>query len=132
VFSGSLCLEEFSEQQPPRCPRILPCGHTFCTKCIGRFQVNECPNDRTAFQQPAQSLPKNFMVFDIIQQLIAAEKKAPAKKPAPTRAAPKPKFPFPDIIEMFLEQQERGKRILKVRPVPQVMQILIVKSWAKA
>ena len=30
--SGSLCLEEYSEQ-PLRCPRKLPCGPTFCTGC---------------------------------------------------------------------------------------------------
>jgi hypothetical protein len=29
------------------------------------MKVNECPNDRTAFQQPAQSLPKNFEVLQI-------------------------------------------------------------------
>ena len=30
--SSSLCLEEYSEQ-PLRCPRMLLCGHTFCTGC---------------------------------------------------------------------------------------------------
>ena len=63
LHAGSLCLEEYSEQPS----RMLPCGHTFCTECISRMKINECPDDRTAFQQPAQSLPKNFDLLHITQ-----------------------------------------------------------------
>jgi hypothetical protein len=48
---------------------MLPCGHTFCTDCISRIHANQCPNDRTAFQQPAQSLPKNFDLLHMAHQL---------------------------------------------------------------
>ncbi len=59
-------MEEYSEQ-PLRIPRMLPCGHTFCTECLSKINTNLCPIDRTAFQQPAQSLPKNFTVLEMIQ-----------------------------------------------------------------
>jgi hypothetical protein len=52
---------------------MLPCGHTFCTDCLGRFQVNECPNDRTTFQQPAHSLPKNFDLLGLVQDLASLQ-----------------------------------------------------------
>ena len=48
---------------------MLPCGHTFCTECLSRINTNQCPNDRTAFQQPAQSLPKNFALLQVIPQV---------------------------------------------------------------
>ena len=34
------------------------------------MKTNQCPNDRTAFQQPAHSLPKNFEVLQITQSAI--------------------------------------------------------------
>ncbi len=33
------------------------------------MNASKCPNDRTAFQQPAKSLPKNFEVLHISQSL---------------------------------------------------------------
>jgi hypothetical protein len=46
---------------------MLLCGHTFCTECLSRMNENQCPNDRTAFQQPAHSLPMHWTLLEMIQ-----------------------------------------------------------------
>jgi hypothetical protein len=73
----SVCYQMFQD------PRILPCGHTFCLKClqdIVRAAASEtdktlsCPTCRAAFQvssQNLQELPKNFTVVQLISALLA-------------------------------------------------------------
>jgi hypothetical protein len=85
MLECSVCCEVFKD------PRILPCGHTFCLKClqgivktaVGRFNTNRtsakidtkpCPQCRTPFVvgcQNLQDLPKNFTVADLICSLPA-------------------------------------------------------------
>ena len=61
LFECSVCLESLINKQP----RLLSCGHTFCTPCLqklsGRNRVN-CPKCRSTTQLPpggVQALPKN-------------------------------------------------------------------------
>ena len=61
LFECSVCLESLINKQP----RLLSCGHTFCTPCLqklsGRKMVN-CPKCRSTTQLPpggVQALPKN-------------------------------------------------------------------------
>jgi len=35
--SCTVCYERFSPIVPVRQPRLLSCGHTFCTECMGRL-----------------------------------------------------------------------------------------------
>ena len=62
LFECSVCLESLINKQP----RLLSCGHTFCTPCLqklsGRNTVN-CPKCRSPTQLPpggVQALPKNI------------------------------------------------------------------------
>lgn len=69
TFECSLCFEEYDELQ--RCPRLLQCGHTFCSLCLQSLWKDgsiECPLDRRALiaMEGVQSLPKNFSLMDIM------------------------------------------------------------------
>ena len=62
LFECSVCLESLINKQP----RLLSCGHTFCTPCLqklsGRNTVN-CPKCRSPTRLPpggVQALPKNI------------------------------------------------------------------------
>jgi hypothetical protein len=73
----SVCYHMFKD------PRILPCGHTFCLKCLQDIvtaaasktdKTPSCPTCRAAFQvssQNLQDLPKNFTVAQLISALPA-------------------------------------------------------------
>ena len=77
-----VCCERFDEGA--RCPRLLGCGHTFCTHCLERLPRDQpaakakarakaaaatisCPSCREPTALPAAgvaALPKNFIVLD--------------------------------------------------------------------
>ena len=72
IIECPICTEVFSD------PRVLPCVHTFCLKCIRKYigekenQQKElvCPLCRTKFTLPSNrvgDLPKNFFVNDFLQ-----------------------------------------------------------------
>jgi hypothetical protein len=72
----SVCYKVFTD------PRNLPCGHTYCLKCLqdilkaAASQTTKlpCPTCRTEFpvgSQNLQDLPKNFTVADLISTLPA-------------------------------------------------------------
>jgi hypothetical protein len=73
----SVCYQTFKD------PRNLPCGHTFCLKCLQgilKAKANNnkeklsCPQCRTEFlvgSQNLQDLPKNFTVADLVCSLPA-------------------------------------------------------------
>ena len=48
-----ICMEEYEDNdKSEKCPRILQCGHTFCTRCIKRIKnknnnVIICPTCRS-------------------------------------------------------------------------------------
>jgi hypothetical protein len=80
MLECSVCQEMFKD------PRILPCGHTFCLKCLQgivktaadksnvKIDTMPCPQCRTQFSfgsQNLQDLPKNFTVADLICSLPA-------------------------------------------------------------
>ena len=61
-----ICLDAYQD------PRILPCGHTFCLKCIQRNASEVCSYCKTNFSLPAtgfQGLPTNFVVESFITSL---------------------------------------------------------------
>lgn len=67
-LSCSLCQELFDSGD--RCPRMLPCGHTYCQRCVaGLFSKPpvHCPEDMTPLAASAASdLPKNFSLLRVI------------------------------------------------------------------
>ena len=66
----SICAEEFKD------PRILPCVHTFCLKCLEQTGLNKrpgenlpCPLCRSVFKIPdtgIQGIPKNFFMESLL------------------------------------------------------------------
>jgi hypothetical protein len=70
----SVCYQVFTD------PRMLPCGHTFCLKCLqdiekavaSKSNKLSCPQCRSEFQtssQNLQDLPKNFIVAQLVCSL---------------------------------------------------------------
>ena len=78
-MSCALCLTPFNLTD--RCPRLLSCGHCYCTTCLSVIlsQTNsvKCPSDSQVTQcQSTSHLPKNFALTALIETL--ARPQAPA------------------------------------------------------
>ena len=76
-----ICVEPYADDFE-HTPRVLRCGHTLCTKCIGRWmkarsvQCRIC-NKVTSLAQPTVlELPPNYAVIQLIQS--SADLKPPA------------------------------------------------------
>ena len=63
----SICALRYDSES--LCPRMLMCGHTFCSECLGKLATNNqvvCPIDRKISAVPAGNFPKNFLVLDLL------------------------------------------------------------------
>uniref|UniRef100_A0A6B2LCI8 RING-type domain-containing protein n=1 Tax=Arcella intermedia TaxID=1963864 RepID=A0A6B2LCI8_9EUKA len=49
-------------------PRVLPCGHSFCLKCISQIRAMSCPECRSPFSGPFEKLPPNWVVIRSLSQ----------------------------------------------------------------
>lgn len=70
-----MCYHGFLEDN--RAPKNLPCGHTFCNKCVESLarRLNlQCPECRQGFDEVA--ITTNFALRDLLVELLASE--APA------------------------------------------------------
>ena len=71
LLECSICLQVYQD------PRILPCGHTFCLKCIQSSASHMCPLCKRDWQPPIngfQGLSKNFVVENFISSLPSVSK----------------------------------------------------------
>ena len=74
AFKGPECLicyEGYNDEK--KCPRLLSCGHTFCSSCLERLLHGnsiDCPKCRHAVAVPTgvQGLLKNFALLDIVKE----------------------------------------------------------------
>ncbi|XP_062500833.1 uncharacterized protein LOC134178065 isoform X2 [Corticium candelabrum] len=101
----SVCYQPFTDECPERVPRILNCGHTYCTECLcrlERFNSVTCPTCKrptptglhrhTLFSSGhplssgVESLPKNFVLLDLLANIsgTCTERGAAAQGTAPT------------------------------------------------
>ena len=67
----NVCSDEFEDNdQSEKAPKILQCGHTFCSKCIKEKMVknNEiiCLIDRQKDERPFDKIPINRILYDLI------------------------------------------------------------------
>ena len=64
-----ICFEEYDHDQKYKIPRLLQCGHTFCTRCIVGIVV-ECPSCRCAIPTSSsqREQPINYSLISMIQQ----------------------------------------------------------------
>lgn len=75
VLECPVCCEPFEDQNI--CPRILSCGHSFCTCCLERLLTADnkipCPTCRDEVNVPQAGivgLPKNFALLNIINENV--------------------------------------------------------------
>ena len=65
----SICMLQYDDIQ--HCPRLLQCGHTFCTECIDSLLTSKqlkCPLDNKESSVTGKNdLPKNFALLDVLQ-----------------------------------------------------------------
>jgi hypothetical protein len=76
------CEENFNLTS--RCPYILPCGHTLCYKCLYNLFIEEkkrikCPFDFTYFKMDFNDIPKNVVLYEIINKRFEQNKKEEIK-----------------------------------------------------
>ena len=67
----TICFERFNDEN--KCPRMLSCGHSFCSCCLERLlhgNTIDCPKCRNAVAVPSgvHGLLKNFALLDIVNE----------------------------------------------------------------
>jgi len=74
VIRCEICFEKFHPNIEDKKPRFLPCGHTFCTKCLTKLALTKlvCPLDREEFEiDNVALLPINFQLLKILDSFCA-------------------------------------------------------------
>ena len=67
----SICFERYDDEN--KCPRMLSCGHSFCSSCLKRLlhgNTIDCPKCRNsvAASTGVHGLSKNFALLDIVNE----------------------------------------------------------------
>jgi len=66
-----ICMEEYEDNdKSEKCPRILLCGHTFCTLCLKSIKLKHkniiCPTCRTIDLREVNKITINRAIYDLI------------------------------------------------------------------
>ena len=66
-----ICMEEYEDKEKSeKCPRILICGHTFCTLCLKSIKLKNasiiCPTCRAIDLREVNKITINRVIFDLI------------------------------------------------------------------
>jgi Zn finger protein HypA/HybF involved in hydrogenase expression len=73
IMECTVCFDGFDLSQVFKTPRILPCGHTFCSECLARLVQADsslkCPNCNSKIQNVIlEVIPRNFNFMEILER----------------------------------------------------------------
>jgi hypothetical protein len=78
-----VCMEQFQISNSAYTPHMLPCGHSFCLRCLqGLVSLPQsrrcCPLDRRPISSDISTFPVNFSLIDVlaVEHNLDAEKEA--------------------------------------------------------
>ncbi|XP_034232270.1 uncharacterized protein LOC117640118 isoform X3 [Thrips palmi] len=57
-----ICTQRFDPRD--RRPKVLPCGHSFCLKCLRRLESKKCPLDNKIFKSLPDKLADNYSLLE--------------------------------------------------------------------
>ncbi|XP_026288919.2 uncharacterized protein LOC113213907 [Frankliniella occidentalis] len=61
-----ICLEDYNEVE--HVPKMVPCGHTVCLRCLEQSDRKECPTCRWEFEVAPDALRNNFALLRLIER----------------------------------------------------------------
>ncbi|XP_052121835.1 uncharacterized protein LOC113206912 [Frankliniella occidentalis] len=61
-----ICMEDYDQGE--HVPKMVPCGHTVCLKCLQKSDKRECPTCRRAFKPAPKALPNNYNLLRLMCQ----------------------------------------------------------------
>ncbi|XP_052129099.1 uncharacterized protein LOC113217393 isoform X1 [Frankliniella occidentalis] len=59
------CLEDYDQAE--RVPKIVPCGHTVCLRCLRQSARRQCPTCCRYFFNEPDTLPNNFTLLQLME-----------------------------------------------------------------
>jgi hypothetical protein len=73
ILECTICFDAFDSANCLKIPRMLSCGHTFCTDCLGnRIQADrslKCPNCNQSTQSVVLDLiPRDFRFMELLEE----------------------------------------------------------------
>ncbi|KAL7633595.1 UNVERIFIED_CONTAM: hypothetical protein RMT77_016128 [Armadillidium vulgare] len=70
LYKCKICCKRYNKSNVM--PKVLNCGHTFCSQCITKLDNSLCPNCQAPITQKTE-FPINYLVFDLINKFDKPE-----------------------------------------------------------
>ncbi|KAL7633596.1 UNVERIFIED_CONTAM: hypothetical protein RMT77_016129 [Armadillidium vulgare] len=70
LYKCKICCKRYNKSNVM--PKVLNCGHTFCSQCITKLDNSFCPNCQAPITKKTE-FPINYLVFDLINKFDKPE-----------------------------------------------------------